>query len=93
MWLAEVIIISMDYAPGAGTVKHRHPGPVFAYVTRGTIISQLGTAPPITFDEGQTWYEPPGAVHSTSRNASTTVPAKLIVFFVADRHEVLTIPI
>lgn len=89
----QVIIVSMDYAPGAKSVKHRHPGPVFAYVARGTMISQIGTEPPITYDEGQTWYEPPGSVHNTSRNASTTAAARLIAFFVSDRHDVLTVPI
>jgi hypothetical protein len=52
----QVIIVSMDYAPGVKSVKHRHPGPVFAYVAQGTMISQIGTAPPITYDAGQTWY-------------------------------------
>ncbi len=87
------IIVSTEYAPGAGATKHRHPGPVFAYVVQGSIISQLGTAPPITYAEGDTWYEPPGLVHGISRNASPTIPAKVITFFVADRHEVLTVPI
>ena len=89
----QVIIATIDYVPGAGSTKHRHPRPVFAYVARGTIVSQLGTGSPITYVEGETWCEPPGSVHSTSRNASNTEPAKLVVFYVADRKDVLTIPI
>jgi quercetin dioxygenase-like cupin family protein len=89
----EVVIVSVDYAPGAGSTKHRHPGPVFAYVVRGSIVSQFGTEPPVTYGEGEVWYESPGAVHSTSRNASETDPAKLITFFVADHRQILTVPI
>lgn len=89
----EVIVVSIEYAPGAGSTKHRHPGPVFAYVARGAIVSQLGTEPPVTYDEGEMWYEAPGAIHGISRNASGTEPAKLIAFFVADQKQVLTEPI
>lgn len=89
----EVIVVSMEYAPGAESTKHRHPGPVFAYVARGAIVSQLGTEPPVTYGEGEMWYEAPGAIHSISRNASEIEPAKLVAFFVADQKQVLTEPI
>jgi quercetin dioxygenase-like cupin family protein len=89
----EVVVISVDYAPGAGSTKHRHPVPVFAYVVRGAIVSQLGMEPPVTYSEGEMWYESPGTVHSTSRNASETDPAKLITFFVAGQRQTLTEPI
>ena len=61
VWGKEVIVVSIEYAPGAGSTKHRHPGPVFAYVARGAIVSQLGTEPPGTYSEGEMWYEAPGA--------------------------------
>jgi len=89
----EVIVVSIEYAPGTGSTKHRHPGPVFAYVARGAIVSQLGTDAPVTYSEGEMWYEAPGAIHSISRNASATEPAKLIAFFVADKKQVLTEPV
>jgi quercetin dioxygenase-like cupin family protein len=89
----EVIVVSMEYAPGAQSTKHRHPGPVFAYVARGAIVSQLGTEPPVTYGEGEMLYEAPGVIHSISRNASETESAKLIAFFVADQKQVLTEPI
>jgi quercetin dioxygenase-like cupin family protein len=34
---------------------------------------------------GQTFYEGPDDVHTVSRNASQTVPAKFLVFFVKDK--------
>jgi quercetin dioxygenase-like cupin family protein len=89
----EVIVVTIEYAPGSASTKHRHPGPVIAYVARGVIVSQLGTELPVTYGEGEMWYEAPGAIHSISRNASETEPAKLIAFFVADEKQVLTEPI
>jgi len=89
----EVIVISIEYAPGSGSTRHRHPGPVFAYVVRGAVVSQLGGDAPVTYGEGEMWYEPPGALHSVSRNASETDGAKLIAFFVADQNQILTEPV
>jgi quercetin dioxygenase-like cupin family protein len=40
------------------------------------------------------WSEPPNAIHSISRNASKTQPAKLLAVFVLDtNHKALTTPI
>ena len=64
-----------------------------AYVARGTIVSQLGAAPPATYAEGEMWYESPGTTHSITRNASELEPAKLVASFVADDKPVLTEPI
>jgi quercetin dioxygenase-like cupin family protein len=43
---------------------------------------------------GESWSEPPGAMHSISRNASKTEPAKLLAVFVLDTNDnPLTTPI
>jgi hypothetical protein len=43
---------------------------------------------------GESWSEPPGAIHSISRNASKIEPAKLLAVFVPDANEnPLTTPI
>jgi quercetin dioxygenase-like cupin family protein len=40
---------------------------------------------------GESFYEPPGALHSVSRNASQTLPASLITFFVLAEGESPTV--
>ena len=40
---------------------------------------------------GESSYEPPGALHSVSRNASGDVPASLIAFFVLADGETATV--
>ncbi len=85
-----VTIVRVFYGPGGFTRAHRHAGSVTAYVTKGEIRSQLGGGPVETFKVGQSFFEPPGATHLVSANASNTEPAELIAVFVADEGAQLT---
>jgi quercetin dioxygenase-like cupin family protein len=85
-----VTIVRVFYGPGGFTRAHRHAGSVTAYVTKGEIRSQLAGGPVETFKVGQSFFEPPGATHLISANASNTEPAELIAVFVADEGAQLT---
>ena len=85
-----VTIVRVFYGPGGFTRPHRHAGSVTAYITKGEIRSQLGGGPVETFKVGQSFFEPPGATHLVSANASNTEPAELIAVFVADEGAQLT---
>ena len=85
-----VTIVRVFYGPGGFTPAHRHAGSVTAYITRGEIRSQLAGGPVETFKVGQSFFEPPGATHLVSANASMTEPAELIAVFVADEGAQLT---
>ena len=85
-----VTIVRVFYGPGGFTRAHRHAGSVTAYVTKGEIRSQLAGGSVETFKVGQSFFEPPGAVHLVSANASNTEPAELIAVFVADEGAQLT---
>jgi quercetin dioxygenase-like cupin family protein len=85
-----VTIVRVFYGPGGFTRPHRHAGSVTAYVTKGEIRSQLGGGPVEIFKAGQSFFEPPGATHLVSANASHTEPAELIAVFVADEGAQLT---
>jgi quercetin dioxygenase-like cupin family protein len=85
-----VTIVRVFYGPGGFTRAHRHAGSVTAYVTKGEIRSQLGSGPVEVFEVGQSFFEPPGATHLVSANASNTEPAELIAVFVADEGAQLT---
>ena len=85
-----VTIVRVTYVPGGYTPAHRHAGSVMAYVTAGTIRSQLAVGPVETFKVGESFFEPPGAIHLISENASSTEPAELIAVFVADDGATLT---
>ena len=85
-----VTIVRVFYGPSGFSRPHRHGGSVTAYITKGEIRSQLGGGPVETFGVGQSFFEPPGATHLVSANASTTEPAELIAVFVADEGAELT---
>lgn len=78
----EVRVLEVNYAPGGTTPAHHHAGQIIAYVAQGAVMSGLDGAAPVRFAQGQTWSEKQGQVHSVSRNASDTEPAKLLVFFI-----------
>ena len=85
-----VTIVRVFYGPGGFTRPHKHSGSVTAYITKGEIRSQLGGGPVEVFKVGQSFFEPPGATHMISANASNTEPAELVAVFVADEGAQLT---
>ena len=46
----------------------------------------------MTLSPGQTFYENPTDVHATSKNASATQPAKILVFMLKDKGKPATRP-
>ncbi|MBY5377382.1 cupin domain-containing protein [Rhizobium leguminosarum] len=89
-------VVEVDYAPGAASPAHSHAKSAFiyAYVLAGAIESKVNDGQTRIYKVGDSWFEPPGAVHSVSRNASKTKPARLLAVFVVDADETtLTTPI
>ncbi len=87
-------MLTVDYAPGASSPAHTHHGAqAMVYVLEGSIVMQLKGQPPVTLTPGQTFYEEAGDVHVVSRNASTTQPAKYVVFLVKDKGKPILTPI
>jgi quercetin dioxygenase-like cupin family protein len=75
----EMLMIAVDYPPGAVESIHRHDAHAFVYVLEGTIIEQVRGGKEVTLTPGQTFYEGPDDVHTVGRNASATKPAKFVV--------------
>ena len=89
----EVRMSLIERAPGFASPPHRHPGHhTFGYVLEGTYEFAIDRGEPRLLKAGDTFYEPPTAVHSTSRNASTDQRLKLLVFMVADQKNPSTVP-
>jgi quercetin dioxygenase-like cupin family protein len=75
----EMLMITVDYPPGAVESIHRHDAHAFVYVLEGSIVMQVRGGKEVTLTPGQTFYEGPDDVHTVGRNASTTKPAKFVV--------------
>ncbi|HEY0682076.1 MAG TPA: cupin domain-containing protein [Steroidobacter sp.] len=89
----EAVMLSVEYLPGGESMPHRHDAQVFLYVVEGSIVTQVEGQAPVTLTAGQTFYEAPGDIHKTARNASKTEPAKLVVFFVKDVGKPISRPV
>jgi len=84
--------IRVDYEPGGFTGgTHRHPAGAYVYVIAGSVIFGLDDGDPVVLKAGESFHEPPGALHSLSRNASQELPASLIAFFVLGEGEAPTV--
>jgi quercetin dioxygenase-like cupin family protein len=89
----EVIVITLDIPPGAGSPPHRHPGHhVFGYVLEGSYKIKLDQGQETVLTKGQTFYEAPGQLHAVSANGSQTEPAKVLAFMVAESGKPITVP-
>jgi quercetin dioxygenase-like cupin family protein len=88
----EVRISLLDRPPQASSPPHRHPGHhTFGYVVEGTYEFAVDGSAPRTLKAGEVFYEPPGALHSTSRNPSSDQRTKIVVFMVADQKSPSTV--
>jgi quercetin dioxygenase-like cupin family protein len=88
----EVRITLLDRIPGNASLPHRHPGHhTFGYVVEGQYELGINGGPTRMLKAGDTFYEPPGALHSVSRNASSTQNLKIVVFMVADANQPSTV--
>jgi quercetin dioxygenase-like cupin family protein len=54
------------------------------------VVSEVDDGPTKTFTKGQMWTEQPHEHHMISKNASSTEPAKLLVFMIAPHGAQLT---
>jgi quercetin dioxygenase-like cupin family protein len=91
-----LIAVEVEYAPGAASPSHSHAKSAFiyAYVISGEIESKVNDGETRIYRAGESCSEAPGAIHSISRNASKTKPAKLLAVFVLDVNDkALTTPI
>jgi len=89
----EVLMITVDYPPGSTDPIHRHNARAFVYVLEGSIVMQVKGGKEVTLSPGQTFYEGPDDVHTVGRNASTTKPAKFVVFFIKDKNAPVLVPV
>lgn len=89
----EAVMLTVEYAPGASSSKHRHNAHTFVYVLEGSIVMQVEGGKETTLGPGQTFYESPDDVHTVSKNASNSQPARFLVFFVKDKGAPASTPV
>ncbi len=89
----EALVISVEHAPGGASVIHRHNAHALVYVLEGSVVMQVKGGKQVTLTPGQTFYEGPNDIHIVDRNASSTKPAKFLVFMIKDKGAPALVPV
>jgi quercetin dioxygenase-like cupin family protein len=88
----EALVDHVELAPGVAGGKHYHPGNVFIYILEGSGILEIEGKPAVTQKAGSMFHEPPKQVQ-IFKNASKTAPVKLLVIFISEKGQPLTVPV
>jgi len=88
----QTLMYTVDFPPGFSSPVHRHNAQVCVYLLEGSVVMQVRGQRELTLGPGQTFYEDPSDIHIVSRNASTTKPAKFLVFLINKKGAPLVIP-
>ena len=88
----ELLMITVEHAPGGSSPIHRHNAHAMVYVLEGSVVMQVKGGKQVTLTPGQTFYEGPDDVHVVDRNASRTKPAKFLVFLIKDKGAPALVP-
>jgi quercetin dioxygenase-like cupin family protein len=89
----ELLMITVEHAPGGSSPIHRHNAHAMLYVLEGSVVQQVKGGKEVTLTPGQTFYEGPDDIHVVDRNASKTQPAKFVVFLIKDKGAPALIPV
>ncbi len=58
----------------------------------GSIVMQVKGGKEVTLTPGETFYEGPDDIHVVGRNASSTKPAKFLVFLLKEKGAPVLVP-
>ena len=89
----ELLMITVEHAPGGSSPIHLHNAHAMVYVLEGSVVMQVKGGKEVTLMPGETFYEGPGDIHIVDRNASSTKPAKFLVFLIKDKGAPALIPV
>jgi quercetin dioxygenase-like cupin family protein len=89
----EMLMITVEHAPGGSNPSHRHNAHAMVYVLEGSVVMQVKGGKEVTLTAGQTFYEAPDDIHVVDRNASSTKPAKFLVLLIKDKSAPALIPV
>jgi quercetin dioxygenase-like cupin family protein len=83
----EAILVqaSIRHFPGTSTPAHRHSGFVLAYVLEGQKRFAINNEPEQIVPTGGTFFEPLGALHTTSGSVSPDAPVRVLIFSVVPK--------
>jgi quercetin dioxygenase-like cupin family protein len=90
----DVVLVELNPSPGSTSAGpgHRHPGPVLGYIVEGQMRFAIDKQAEQVIPAGKTFFEPFGAVHTTSGSARSDGPTRAVVFMLVPKGSPLTSP-
>jgi quercetin dioxygenase-like cupin family protein len=90
----EAVLVELNIPPGqrSSGPGHRHPGPVLGYIAEGQMRFAINNEPEKVLPAGATFFEPSGAVHTTTGSARPDGPTRAVVFMLVPKGSPLTSP-
>lgn len=82
----EVIVLTVDGAPGLVGKKHYHPGDEFIYLAEGTLILDVAGKGKVALKKGETLHIP-GRVAHQAINPSQSAAFKAVTFGVFEKGQ------
>src|ERR1700741_2411463 len=89
----EILMITVEHAPGGSSPVHRHNAHAMVYILEGSVVMQVKGGQQVTLTPGQSFYEGPDDIHVVDRNASSTKPAKFLVVLIKDKGAPALVPV
>jgi len=86
----DAAFVEVTIPAGQGSPLHRHSGFVLGYVLEGEFRFGINGQTPRVLKAGEVFYEPAGAVHSSSASASPDRPARILAIIVGPAGEQVT---
>ena len=92
----QLVVVALTIAPKSANQSaspgHRHPGSVYVYVTEGTARFGVEGQAVKEVKVGESFFEPPGALHTVMESTSATEGAKAIAVMIVPDGAPLTLP-
>lgn len=87
----ETVIATAEFAPGATTGRHTHPGDEYAVVLEGTLELRIEGQEPRRVSAGEAYHNAKGVIHET-RNPGDK-PARVASTFVIEKGKPVSQPV
>jgi len=87
----ETRLYMIEYSPRADGSGHHHPVVGLGYMLSGTILSAFANDEPASINEGESFVDAAHLVHTVSRNASATAPARFVIAYTVKQNEPVTV--
>lgn len=87
----EAVMALAEIQPAAAAGRHTHPGEEIAYVLAGPVVIEIDGKPAKTYQTGEVFMIPPGAVHNAKNPGAA--PVKIVSTYVIEKGKPVATPV